>query len=36
MLYMVVVQAVMLFSSKLWVLSAAMEGKAEGTHTGFL
>ena len=36
MFYRVVVQAVLLFGSKLWVLLAAMEKTAEGAHNSFL
>ena len=36
MFYRVVIQAVLLFGDETWVLSAAMERKVEGTHTGFL
>ena len=34
--YRVVVQVVILFVSRCWVLLAAMERTVEGTHTGFL
>ena len=34
--YRAVVQAVLLFGSESWVLSAAMEKTVEGVHTGFL
>ena len=36
MLYRSVTQAVLLFGSATWVLSAAMERTVEGTHIGFL
>ena len=36
MFYRAVVQAVPLFGSDSWVMSAAMEKMVEGTHTGFL
>ena len=34
--YWAVVQSVLLFGSKTWVLSAAMLNKIEGVHMGFL
>ena len=36
MFYKVVVQAVLLFRSESWVMSAAMEWTVEGKHAGFL
>ena len=36
MFYRTVVQEVLLYGSETWVLSASMERKVEGTHTGFL
>ena len=36
MFYRVVVQAVMIFRSESWVLSADTEGTTEGVHKGFL
>ena len=35
-LYRAVVQLVVLFGLKSWVLSTAMEKTVEGSHTGFL
>ena len=34
--YRAVVQAILLYGSETWVLSATMERKVEGIHTGFL
>ena len=36
MLYRAVALAVLIFGSETWVLSAEMDRKVEGTHTGFL
>ena len=36
MLYRALAQAVLIFGCDTWVLSAAMDRKVEGTHTGFL
>ena len=36
MFYRAVVREILLYAVDMWVLSAAMERKAEGTHTGFL
>ena len=36
MFYRAVVQAILLYRSEMWVLSVAMERKAEEMHTGFL
>ena len=36
MFYRAVIQLVLLFGADTWLLLAAMEWKAEGTHTGFL
>ena len=34
--YRMVVQAILLYGSETWVLSASMENRVEGTHTEFL
>ena len=34
--YRAVVQAILLYGSETWVLSASMEKRTEGTHTEFL
>ena len=34
--YVAVVQAILLYGSETWVLSASMEKRIEGTHTEFL
>ena len=34
--YRAVVRAILLYGSEMWFLSASMEGKMEGVHTGLL